>query len=130
MNSIPRISLEDTYHLIQLARDAALAQGRKAQADKLKPVIDEMRSLVDIEKSSAFRSTAQAREQQAFPLSAPADHALGRTDFDRNRLVQAMAAADVPALDIARQLGMSRDEVNLVIETGRKNSAPLSHRRG
>ena len=144
MNNIPKVSLEDTYHLIQLAREAALAQGRKAQAEQLKPVMEEMRSLVDIEKASqAVASDAVAPEATASDAAA-SDAALSRqpgfqkllelsrmqtppetnrvaaNPGDRNRLIQAMAAADVSTLDIARQLGMTRDEVNLVVETGRK----------
>ena len=45
-NSIKPGLLNDTYNLVQLARESALAQGRQAQADKLSPVVDHLKTLV------------------------------------------------------------------------------------
>jgi hypothetical protein len=45
MNSLPRVSLEDSLYVLQLARETALAQNRQAQAKRMAPVVEEMRNL-------------------------------------------------------------------------------------
>ena len=45
-NNIPRVSLKDSLYVLQLARETALAQNRKAQAERMMPVVDEIRGLV------------------------------------------------------------------------------------
>jgi len=126
MNSISNVSLENTLTLIQLAREAALAKGQEQQANRLAPVAEEMRKVV-----------ATSRQTPASP-AAPAG-ILGQSDFqrmleasqvkpetsvqpstasqvvDRSRMVGAMASSGMSELDIARQLGMTRDEVKLIL---------------
>ena len=46
MSNIPKVSLEDSLYVLQLARETALAQNRQAQAKRMMPVVDEIRSLV------------------------------------------------------------------------------------
>ncbi len=38
--------LNDTYNLVQLARESALVQGKASQASKLTPVVDDLKNLV------------------------------------------------------------------------------------
>ena len=45
-NNIPKVSLEDSLYVLQLAREAALAKNRQAQANRMNPVVEEMRGLV------------------------------------------------------------------------------------
>lgn len=131
MSSIPKVSLEDSLYVLQLARETALAQNRQAQAKRMMPVVEEMRGLVS--------SAAQAQ-------SAPASAGLmGQSDFktllqvtqarinqpdsvdttsailERNRLIGAMASADMSEVDIARQFSMTREEVKLVLNVQQKN---------
>ena len=135
MSSLPRIYLEDTLNLIQLVRETALAQGREAQANQLAPVMKEMQTVV-----------SAARKSQP-PVSA-ASGLMGQVDFrmlldiskaspgvlpvqnnvnsalERNRLIQAMSAADMSDIEIARQFGMTREEVRLVLSIHQKGTAP------
>ena len=67
MSSIPQVSLEDTYTLMQLVRETALAKGRTEQADQLTPVVNEMRSVV-----------SSARTTSSVPASTGV---LGQADF-------------------------------------------------
>ena len=53
MSSIPQVSLEDTYTLMQLVRETALAKGRTEQADQLTPVVNEMRSVVSSARTTS-----------------------------------------------------------------------------
>jgi hypothetical protein len=136
MNNISKVSLEDTLYLIQLMRQTALSQGLQAQATRLTPVESEMRGLV----TSAH---------QAQPAAAPASGMLGQSDFkkllevtqsqtssaatpaaptanaalERNRMIQAMASASMSEIDIARQFGVTREEVRLVLSTQSKGGS-------
>src|SRR5690242_5285319 len=104
-NSIPKISLEDSLYVLQLARETALAQNRTAQAKRMNPVVEEMRGLV----TSGYQQT---------PASTPSTGVMGQSDFqallnvaktrtnqsaatdstasvmERNRLVGAMSEAN------------------------------------
>jgi hypothetical protein len=136
-NNIPKVSLEDSLYVLQLAREAALAQNRQAQAKRMMPVVEEMHSLV----ASGYQQT---------PTTLPSGGTLGQSDFkmllnatqsrsgqsttadstrsvlERNRLIGAMSEANMTEIDIARQFSMTREEVQLVLSTQQKNKG---HRR-
>jgi len=133
MNNIPKVSLEDSLYVLQLARETALAQNRQAQAKRMGPVVDEMRTLV----TNAPRSTS----------TPPSSGLMGQSDFkallgvsqsrvnqsqsvdsaasvmDRNRLIGAMSEASMSDVDIARQFSISREEVQLVLSVQQKNKS-------
>ncbi len=141
MNNTPKVSLEDTLYLVQMMRETALARGQKAQANRLTPVESEMRGLVS--------TSRQAPAAPAAPSStaAPASGILGQSDFkkllevsqsrasgaqpvsntsaalERNRMIQAMSDANMSEIDIARQFGVTRDEVRLVLSASQKGGA-------
>lgn len=134
MSSIPQVSLEDTYTLMQLVRETALAKGRTEQADQLTPVVNEMRSVVSSARttSSVPASTGvlgQADFKQLLEISQEKVNAAEASQnsvsiTERNRLVKAMASAEMSSLDIARQMGMSREEVDMVVNTSPKTIYP------
>jgi len=130
MNNIPKVSIEESLYVLQLARETALAQNRQAQAKRMSPVVEEIRGIV--------ASTAQAS------TAAPSSGLMGQSDFktllqttqarasqpsatdstaavlERNRLIGAMASAKMSDVDIARQFSMTRDEVQLVLNVQQK----------
>jgi len=138
MNNIPKVSLEDTLYLIQMMRETALSQGQSAQAKRLSPLESEIRGLV-----TNNRQTAAALR----PAPPPASGILGQSDFqkllevtkdrssgtqpasstnavlERNRMIQAMSAANMSEMDIARQFGVTRDEVSLVLSVQQEGAA-------
>lgn len=138
MSNIPKVSLEDTYTLLQLMRETALMKGRQAQAEKLNPVTEQMRTLVQNNRKTDPPSAA--------PVSQPSAGILGQADFqqllevsrnrpatqppgsptgdpaERNRMIAAMAAAQMSEVDIARQLGMTREEVRLVLSVQQRSN--------
>jgi transcriptional regulator with GAF, ATPase, and Fis domain len=134
MSSIPQVSLEDTYTLMQLVRETALAKGRTEQADQLTPVVNEMRSVVSSARttSSVPASTGvlgQADFKQLLEISQEKVNAAEANQnsvsiTERNRLVKAMASAEMSSLDIARQMGMSREEVDMVVNSSPKTIYP------
>lgn len=97
----------------------------------MNPVVEQMRGLV-----------ANANQS---PTTAPSTGVMGQSDFkallnvaasrtneeratestssvaERNRLVGAMAQANMSEVDIARQFGMSREEVRLILNVQQRN---------
>lgn len=126
MNSISKVSLEDTLYLIQLAREAALAKGQEQQANRLAPVAEEMRKVVSNSRQAPVSSVQPSGilGQADFQKMLEASQAKPEVNLqpaatsqvvDRSRMVGAMASSGMSELDIARQLGMTRDEVKLVL---------------
>ena len=130
MSKINSTLLNDTLQLVQLARETALTQGKEAQAQKLSPVVSQMRKIVTssrepqantapsgIMAQGDFRSLLEAAQkstnsQKTAELSS---------SMDRNRMVEAMSAGNMSDVDIARQMGMTRDEVRLILSVSQKS---------
>ena len=131
MTNIPKVSLEDSLYVLQLARETALAQNRQAQATRMMPVVDEMRSLVTnpaqtasippssgVMGQSDFKTllnVTQSRVNQAPTVDSTA------AVMDRNRLIGAMSEANMSDVDIARQFSNTLEEVQLVLNVQQKN---------
>jgi hypothetical protein len=130
-NNIPRVSLEDSLYVLQLARETALAQNRHAQAQRMMPVVQEMRGLVTSgyqqkQKASpaagvmaqpdfkALLNVAQSKTPQATAGESTA------SILERNRLIGAMSEASMTEIDIARQFSMTREEVHLILSAQQK----------
>lgn len=128
MDKIERTSpnlLSDTLNLVQIARESALQRGIKKQADQLEPVVEQLQSLVQKETSSAEPSGIMAQDDFKTLLdvsNSTTDQATKTTSAgERNQMVSAMSAGGMSDLEIARQLGMTRDEVKLVINLSNMN---------
>lgn len=130
MSNIPKVSLEDSLYVLQLARETALAQNRQIQAKRMAPVVEEIHGLV----ANPPQSTT----------TPPSTGMMGQTDFktllnisqdrvnqaqtvnttssvlERNRLIGAMSQANMSDVDIARQFSMTREEVQLVLSFQQK----------
>jgi hypothetical protein len=131
MASISSVSLNDTYRLVQLARETALVQGRTEQAKRLTPVVEEMRELVKTKPQVATVAVGGMMQQSGFQkllevsqASKPASNEMSvqtsvNTIMERNRMVMAMSSADMNDVDIARQMGMTRDEVRMIVSVNR-----------
>jgi len=121
--------LTDTYHLIQLAREAALAQGNAERAERLSPIAEELRSLLHkthettsnppsgILAGSDFRTLLNVVNHQP---TTPIPNSTGN---ERYQTVLAMAAANMNETNIARQLGMTIEEVRTIIQIAQKRSS-------
>jgi hypothetical protein len=138
MNLISSDLLNDTFHLIQLARETARSQGKAEQAERLAPIVDNLRTLVSEarETKTSIPTTASspsgllAQDDFRTLLSAIQGRSLdGPTSLtpgsfasplERNGLILAMAAGGMSEVDIARQNGMTRDEVQLILSVNRK----------
>lgn len=123
-NTIVPGLLTDTLSLVQLARETAMAQGKNAQAQKLTPVVDDLKTLVKssqenlapvqasgIMAQSDFKTLLQAAKsvpgaQRVMP---------SQSIVERNQMVVAMSSGNMQDIDIARQMGMTREEVRLIL---------------
>ena len=129
MSKISPVSIDDTLSLIQLARETALSQGNQGQASRLTPVVNDLRNLVNsshetkttqpaassgVLGQSDFRTLLEATQKKsAVPVTESAP-------MERNLMVNAMASAEMSDVDIARQLGMTRDEVRMILSVNQK----------
>jgi hypothetical protein len=132
-NAIPGL-LSDTLNLVTLARETALVLGRENQAKKLTPVVEELRTVVSTAKNPSISHESDGILAQsdfqtllsAAQKTTPTDRNIPTLGIsERNMIVKAMAEGSMPDVDIARQLGMTRDEVNLVLNTGKASSTNL-----
>ncbi len=126
-NSIPGL-LTDTLNLVSLARETALVMGKENQAKKLTPVVEELRSVVTTSQNQTTPTQPTGMMQQndfqtllnAAQQTNPTQRTIPNLDIgERNMIVRAMASGNMPDVDIARQLGMTRDEVSLVLNVGK-----------
>jgi len=115
--------LHDTLSLVQLARESALAQGKEAQAGKLTPVVDDLKNLVHnsnqprnpapvsgVMAQSDFQKLLDAAKTVSGNQKVPSMTNIA----ERNQMVRAMTASNMLEVDIARQLGMTREEVRMI----------------
>jgi hypothetical protein len=131
MSNIPRVSLEDSLYVLQLARETALAQNRQAQAKRMMPVVEEMRTLVtNLPQSTATPPSTGVMGQSDFKtllgvsqarVNQPQNVDSTAAVIERNLLIGAMAEANMSDVDIARQFSTTREEVQLVLNTQKKN---------
>jgi hypothetical protein len=135
MTKITPNLLSDTLNVIQLARETARLQGQQAQAERLKPVVDNLRSLVSeardpkppvavsgVMAQDDFKTllqTVQALPANRPAVAAPLAGSPAPSGAERSQIVLAMSAGGMNDLDIARQMGMAREEVQLVLSMNR-----------
>jgi hypothetical protein len=127
MSSITPRLLNDTLNLITLARETALARGQESQAARLTTVVDGLRQVTreavlpdqtsderkptatGVLAASGFQALLAATQS---PLAGPSSASAAG---DRGLVAAAMAAGGMPEVDIARQLGITREEVRLMV---------------
>lgn len=122
--------LNDTLSLVQLAREAALARGNQAQAQRLEPIADNLRSLVNTARqakpspiSGGLMGQSDFQRMLAAMQVAPQEPKSPANAGERNQVVIAMAHAGMGELDIARHMGMAREEVRMIISLMGGNQA-------
>ena len=129
MSRISSDMLSNTLNLVALARQTALAKGDQAQAEKVAPVENKLRALVYVSRQtnqatpgSAVTGQADFQKLLAIKKDSAAPSYGTSSTLDRNQVISAMAAGGMADIEIARQMGMSREEVQLVINLGRRQS--------
>lgn len=129
MSKISSEMLNQTLQLISLTRQTALEQGKAQEAEKMAPVENKLRGIAaDAEQERPRgRGTSALRGsdfQRLLAIKEGEGSGESKTNYDqdRNRVIQSMASGGMTALDIARQMGMTSEEVEMVVSLGRKSS--------
>ncbi|KPL71418.1 hypothetical protein ADN00_17150 [Ornatilinea apprima] len=128
MTKITSGLLNDTLNLIQLARETALRSGRQAQASRFAPVEQNLQKAVTTARENRVAAPSQSgmMGQKDFKTllnlsqNGGSHQASSMQIGERNQMVRAMASGGMSDLDIARQLGMTRQEVRLVVSVQRQ----------
>jgi hypothetical protein len=140
MTHISNSLLNDTLTLAALARETALARGSQAQAQKLDPVVQGLRRLVVAAQSPEAGPPPPPETGPALP---PAGGLLASNDFqtllaaragagsglpadaaaDRLQAARAMLSGGMAEVDIARSLGITREEVQMLASVTRPANA-------
>ncbi len=130
MTRISSVLLDDTLKLIQLARETARIQGQSTQADQLKPLVDQLKTLTnnahEIKSTNPLPPVGGTLQQNDFKTllatiqntpssSSPSAPRVSVQAGERNQIVIAMARGGMNHLDIARQLGMTLEEVKNIV---------------
>jgi len=130
MERIQNNLLNDTYNLVQMARETAKLRGSQQQAEKLSPVVDQLKTLVARQKETSPGQPVGILAQDDF-RSLMAVQKKNNVESvtnsqERNQVITAMASGGMQDIDIARQMGMTRDEVRMVMNLAGSNSRRLS----
>jgi hypothetical protein len=138
LTQISNSLLNDTLTLAALARETALARGSQAQAEKLDPVVKGLRSLVVAAQAPEAEQPATTVTESALP---PAGGVLAGSDFqallaardgapansdtsaDRLQAARAMLSGGMSEVDIARSLGITREEVQILASAAKPRRA-------
>lgn len=144
MSSISSHLLTDTLSVVQLARETAKAGGKQDQANRLTTVANDLKNIVTTTRENRpavpygelgqgdFRAllAAASKKPEAATNAAAVTGAANVTASgavsstaaaDRNRMVLAMSKSNMTDIDIARQLGMTRDEVRMVMNVSQRH---------
>lgn len=134
MDRIQSNLLNDTYNLVQLARETARLQGSQSKLEKLGPVVSQLQTLVTNEQTRMPAETDGIMAQDDFktlltakPVKVPAASSVSVNE--RNQVITSMALGGMNEIDIARQMGMTRDEVRMFLNLNPGNSSASSARR-
>jgi len=126
MERIQNSLLSDTLNLVQLARETARIKGSQGQADKLTPVVSQLKTLVIQQRDTAPTQATGILAQDDFQSLLSVEKkstASSVTDArERNQVIVAMASGGMNDVDIARQMGMPRDEIRMVVNLANSNS--------
>lgn len=119
MERVQNNLLSDTLNLMQLARETARIKGSQQQAEKLTPVVSQLKTLVSQQHETVAAQPSGILAQDDFQDLLSVEKKTGSDSLadarDRNQVILSMASGGMNDVDIARQMGMPRDEVRMVV---------------
>jgi DNA-binding NarL/FixJ family response regulator len=121
--------LSDTLNVVQIAQETALRRGNDVQANKMQPVVDKLRSILTQERSAApIEPSSEMKESSFKTLMALKEQQVDGTISsnmpveEKHKIVTALASGGMSETDIAKQLGVARDEVRMIVNLSEMNS--------
>ncbi|KAA3648386.1 MAG: hypothetical protein DWQ07_05165 [Chloroflexi bacterium] len=125
MTKITPHLLNDTLNIVALAREAARVRGNQVQAERFAPVEEGLRHIVAGSRQTDANAPvtgvlAQNDFQTLMSLTVSEDSGgeSSQSAAERNQVIQAMAAGGMNDMQIAKQMGMTRDEIRIVLRVG------------
>lgn len=121
--------LSDTLNVVQIAQETALRRGKDTQANRMQPVVDKLRSILTKERSAApvepsgvlkessFQTLMALKEKQVdgqISTNMPVE--------EKQNIVTALSSGGMSETDIAKQLGIARDEVRMIVNLSEMNA--------
>jgi len=126
MERVQNNLLSDTLNLMQLARETARIKGSQQQAEKLTPVVSQLKTLVSQQHETVAAQPSGILAQDDFQDLLSVEKKTGSDSLadarDRNQVILSMASGGMNDVDIARQMGMPRDEVRMVVNLANTGS--------
>jgi hypothetical protein len=126
MEKIQNNLLSDTLNLVQLARETARIRGSQQQAEKLTPVVSQLKTLVTQQRDAAPSRPTGILAQDDFQSLLSVQKESGTNSIsnarERHQVILSMASGGMNDVDIARQMGMPRDEVRMVVNLANSSS--------
>jgi DNA-directed RNA polymerase specialized sigma subunit len=124
--------LNDTINLFSLAREVALEQGDREKAERLATVINQLRQVSpnnsqaksNLPKDASNapmevrRDSSMVEQSNPLPLGAPSIN-------DRNRMILVLSAGGMTDIEIAKQLGITQEEVRIILRLSQPRSSSL-----
>jgi transcription initiation factor IIE alpha subunit len=121
--------LSDTLNVVQIAQETSLRRGNEVQANKMQPVVDKLRSILTKERSAApIEPSSELKESSFKTLMALKEQNLDGLISskmpveEKHQIVTALASGGMSETDIAKQLGVARDEVRMIVNLSEMNS--------
>jgi hypothetical protein len=127
MSKISSEMLHQTLNVISMARENALHQGKDQEANTIAPVEDRLRSIVTESTSEDNKPglTSELKGSEFQYLLNKTNEKITPTprgfDQDKNRVIQSMSMGGMTLVEIARQMGMTTEEVAIVAQLGRRS---------
>jgi hypothetical protein len=121
--------LSDTLNVVQIAHETALRKGNSTQANRMEPVVEKLRSILTKERSSAPVETSGVLKESSFQtlMALKEKQVNGQISStipieEKQSIVTALASGGMSETDIAKQLGIARDEVRMIVNLSEMNS--------
>jgi hypothetical protein len=127
--------LDDTLKIFQLARETAKLQGQPNQAERLTPLVKNLTNLIsearepqstippqavsNLMTQTDFKTLLAAIQPGEQSPSHPQRSQIASSPTEKSHIVIAMSNSGMPALDIARQMGMPLEEVQMMLTINR-----------
>jgi len=124
--------LNDTINLFSLAREVALEQGEHEKAERLTTVINQLRQVSPNNsqvKSSLPKDASNApmqvrRDSSIVEQSNPSSFGAPSIN-ERNRMILVLSAGGMTDIEIAKQLGITQEEVRIILRLSQPRNPSL-----
>jgi hypothetical protein len=130
MTTISPNLLNDTLNLVALARETALSRGDQAKAQRLAPVVENLRGVAaEAQKTKSATAGGELLTQGDFQtmlaalLKQPVGGSPTPNPTERNQIITAMSAGGMSHVDIARQMGIGTEEVRMTLSLGQMDKS-------